>query len=255
MEKVNYIKKLIAIVIMVIIFVIVASIILRYYVEGEKNMPFQISKIIVISTAGGTQKTETDKRWDMQIFQNNDIYIDIIKNKNYTQEEIIDKIIVNNFVVETQPQKGELKKYKLDSENINVANTEENLINEQIEYTGAEKTDLKNLTIANQGGLITLRYVNQNLGTYTSNEDMQVVYDGTILQKIGITLEEIKFKVSFDIAIELKSGKKYKSNISIDMPIENLIQEGTTNTRNRRKQYNFQKILVAKNKKNLYNYC
>ena len=114
MEKVNYIKKLIAIVIMVIIFVIVASIILRYYVEGEKNMPFQISKIIVISTAGGTQKTETDKRWDMQIFQNNDIYIDIIKNKNYTQEEIIDKIIVNNFVVETQPQKGELKKYKLD---------------------------------------------------------------------------------------------------------------------------------------------
>lgn len=35
-----------------IIAVIVASIIIRYSVEGETNLPFQVSKVMIISNAG-----------------------------------------------------------------------------------------------------------------------------------------------------------------------------------------------------------
>jgi len=50
-----------------------------------------------------------------------------------------------------------------------------------------------------------------------------------LLGKTGITNEEIKFTVTFDISIELKSDINYKANISLEMPSGNLIQEGTTN--------------------------
>ncbi len=52
---------------------------------------------------------------------------------------------------------------------------------------------------------------------------------GTLLSKIGITNEQIKFNVSFDISVELKSEKKYKANVTIEMPAGDLLQEGTTN--------------------------
>lgn len=98
----------------------------------------------------------------------------------------------------------------------------------EIEYKGSEKSDLNNLEIANQGGLIVLRYVNEDLGNYKTDEE-EIIHDGTLLSKIGLTNEEIQFRVSFDIAIELNSGRKYKANANIEMPTGNLIGEGTTN--------------------------
>ena len=108
-------------------------------------------------------------------------------------------------------------------------NKEEYKIENEIQYKGAEKSDLNNLKIANQGGLIILRFVNENLGNYKTDEE-EIIHDGTLLNKIGLTNEDIQFKVSFDISIELTSGKKYKANVNIEMPIGNLIGEGTTNT-------------------------
>lgn len=177
----------------------------------------------------GIQNDESENKWDLELVQNNDIYIDIIKNKNYKQEEIIDKIVIDNFQIESNPKKGEIAIYRPNSESINFENSEEYKIENQLEYIGDENSDLANLKIANQGGLILLRYVNENLGNYTSNEDEEIKHDGTLLGKIGITNEEIKFTISFDIAIELKSEKKYKANVKIEIPTGNLIQEGTTN--------------------------
>lgn len=229
MERISFIKKYIAIFIIAIILIVVASIIIKYYVEGEKNMPFEISKIMIISNAGGIQNDQSENKWDLNLVQNNDIYIDIIKNKNYKQEEIIDKIIIDNFQIENEPQKGTIKIYRPNSTSINFENREEYKIENKLEYIGDEASDLNNLKIANQGGLILLRYVNEELGNYTSNEDEEIKHDGTLLRKTGITNDEIKFTISFDISIELKSEKKYKANVTVEMPKGNLIQEGTTN--------------------------
>ncbi len=225
----RFIKKIIALFVVSIIAITVISIIVKYQVEGETNMPFEISKIMVISSAGGEQKEQTENKWDLNLLQSNDVYIDIIKNKNYKEEEIIDKIIIDNLDIQTKPLKGEVSTYRLNSETGVFTNSEEAKIEDKLEYIGSEKSDLKNLQIANQGGLILLRYVNENIGNYTSNEEVEIRHDGTLLGKVGITNEEIKFKVSFDLSIELKSGKKYKTNIILEMPTGNIIQEGTTN--------------------------
>jgi len=107
-------------------------------------------------------------------------------------------------------------------------NNQEYKIEDKLEFIADEKSDLNNLKIANQGGLILIRYANENLGNYKSNEE-QIIHDGTLLGKAGITNEETKFKVTFDLSIELKSEKNFKATISLEMPGGNLIKEGTTN--------------------------
>ncbi len=227
MDRKSFIKKYIAIFVVAIIAVVILSIMVKYSVEGETNIPFKISKIMIISTAGGTEKEKSTTKWNLNLLQSNDIYIDIIKNKNYSEEEIIDKIIINNFKVERKPTKGNVNIYRPNTGIFN--NKEEYKIDKELVYVGDEASNLENLKIANQGGLILLRCINENLGDYISDVDEEIRHDGTLLGKIGLSNEKIKFSISFDIIIELKSGKKYKTEIEAKMPSGNLIEEGTTN--------------------------
>lgn len=104
-------------------------------------------------------------------------------------------------------------------------NEEEYKIKDKIEYIGnEEKSDIKNLQISNQGGLILLRVVNEDLGSYISNEDKEIRHDGTLIGKAGITNEELNSSISFDLSIELKSGKKFKTRITLEIPKGNFIR-------------------------------
>ena len=64
---------------------------------------------------------------------------------------------------------------------------------------------------------------------YTSNED-EIKHDGTLLNKVGITNEDVKFTISFDIKIELESGITFNGNLKIDLPKGNIINQGTASS-------------------------
>ena len=91
-EKLNDLvnKKWFHIVIMVIILAVLMFIlgitILKYNVEGETNMPFNLTKISIISTAEGTDKHSDTNKWAFDISQNNDIFLYIEKNENYKKD-------------------------------------------------------------------------------------------------------------------------------------------------------------------------
>ena len=55
------IKLCIAVSTFVIILLLVGITMIKYQVEGDKNMPFNLSKIIMVSTAEG-QETKGDKK-------------------------------------------------------------------------------------------------------------------------------------------------------------------------------------------------
>ena len=65
---------------------------IKYEVEGETNMPFKLSKIIVVGTVEGVEKNESKKKWDFSIYQNNDIHFYIDQNKENTQDLLIKSI-------------------------------------------------------------------------------------------------------------------------------------------------------------------
>ena len=42
-----------------------------------------------------------------------------------------------------------------------------------------------------------------------------------------ITEDELKATITFDLTIKTESGKEYKSNLSFDMPVEGVVENGT----------------------------
>lgn len=217
-------------VILFIVFVILfitGVITLKYSVEGESSLPFDLSKISIISISEGTDIEDSTNRWNLQISQNNDVYLYIKKNDNYENTETINKISLENFQVTKAPTVGTLKLYKPDSqmENKLFKNTPENET-DKIEFMGDMDASLKDLKLSNQGGLVIFRYAINDLGNYVSNDDVEINHD-ELLKKLSIQNESLKFSFSFDILMELNSGRKYKANVDLNLPINNIVDEGT----------------------------
>lgn len=214
------------IVILAVILFVVGILVLRYNVEGETNMPFELSKISVISSSGGNSLEAVDTRWKYSIYQSNDIYLYIDKNSNDAETEAISSILINNIHVDGQ-NSDKVKIYRPDSqaESQMFVNQDTNVV-EQIEYKGAMESNLKNLEISNQGGLIVFRCLYDNLDEYSSNDD--VINYQELLSKTGITNEELKAKLTFDFTIKTDNGKEYNTNISLDIPIGDVVGQGTT---------------------------
>lgn len=232
-EKVkNAIKAGVAITILVITIIMVITIMAQYESEGEKNIPFELSKITIVSTAEVTEVTESEeadnKNWNLNVIQNNDVYLTISKNKNYNKEEIIKNITIKNIQVLENPAVGNIGAYMPNSLDGRIFKyNDEYKIEEELKYKGASKSNSKTLEVGNQGGNILMSFCNVGLGTYDSKDDTEIKHDASLIEKMGNTDEDLKFKVSFDLVIELEK-KSYKTTVTLDLPCEELIEKGTS---------------------------
>lgn len=224
----KYFHIVVLIIMIAIILFILGITILRYNVEGETNMPFQLSKISIISSSEGKDKEAIDTRWAFDIYQSNDLFLYIDKNKSYNKTEAIKSVEISNIVIDAK-KRDNIKIYRPDQEDEKLIfkNKEENSV-ETIEYKGDMTSDLKQLKISNQGGLVALRCSVDNLATYTSNDEE--INHHELLKKAGVAQEDLEVKITFDLVIKLEEGKEYKATIHLDLPVENVIEKGTTST-------------------------
>lgn len=217
------------IMVIIIVFVILCVtgiLVLRYHVEGETNMPFKITKISIVESVEGMAVEGTTEKWNLNVNQNNDIYVYIEKNSNYGKTEIIENVEINNITMDKQVEKGELKLYKpVTDEKRMFINTPENEIN-GITYTGELESNIKEQKISNQGGIVAFRYGINNLSQYVSESDEQIDHS-QLLKLTNITQEDLKTKLSFNIIIKLTSGKKYQAKIDLDVPTDEIVEKGT----------------------------
>lgn len=221
-------KKYIIIFFLILIFSTTFFIMYKYHVEGEKNLPFNITKLVVASSAKTEDLEVNENTYQANVIQKNDIYISIEKNKEYNKEEAIRKITFNNFKVIESGKTGTVHFYRT-SQDANKFEYKPNYeIKESVLYTGSKETNLKaeNMTIANQGGLLELSIMLNDLGKITYMENDNIVTDGSLLSKLDLTTDEIKCKISFDMIIELVRGNTYKTTISLELPNIDIITEG-----------------------------
>lgn len=221
-----------------IIAIIVATLMLKYYEEGESNLPFNISEILIISTADTEDIKINDDVYTAEVLQKNDIYITIQKNENYKKEDSIEKITLSNFKIEKQSLDfGVINLYRTSkNENENFNYSDEYIFQNEISFIGAKNTNLKqdDLQIANQGGTICFSIANKNLGEieYVKEENLKI--DGLLLKEIGIyseNIQNIQASIEFDAYIELQSGKKFKTTISFLLPASNILEEGISSVK------------------------
>lgn len=235
-KKMDKIKKIIntnKFNIYMLIFIILAILLItifitfRYNVKGENNLPFYLSKISIISSIEGINNNEEkENKWSIKVNQNNDIYLYIKKNENYEETEIIENIKIENFNIQQNSKIGEVKLLKPDSnsESVIFKNNTENEVN-SIEYTGDMESSIKDLKISNQGGIVVFRYAINNVGDYVSNDDLEINHND-LLKKLKINNEDLKVKFSFDICINLNSNKSYKAPVSLELPIDDVVNNG-----------------------------
>lgn len=226
-KKKQTIKLCVAITVFAIIILLVGISMIRYQVEGDKNMPFNLSKIIIVSTAEG-QETEGKKKWNFKVYQNNDVYIYIDKNENYVgKEKTIKNVKIENINITKAPTKGKINTYMPNSVEGRLFDySEEYLVEEKLEYKGAEESNSRTLEIGSNGGNLLVSFSNNDLGTYSSDKEKQITHDGTLLDKIEVNNEEITFEVEFDLVITVDNCS-YRANIKLQMPCGNIIEEGT----------------------------
>ena len=184
---------------------------------------------MLVSTVDGNEQADEQNIWNIDVTQVNDLYIYL--DKTIEDEQTINQIKIENFVVNKAPSKGSLKVLRPTGELPNLYTySEQDYINGSITYLGAAIDDMKALEISNNGGVIGFRVALENLGNFISNENIEVTYDGKLLSNMGVNLEEISFNISFDIIITTSENVNYKGTITLDMPINSVIEEGSSST-------------------------
>ena len=148
-----------------IILAVVGLIMLRYSVEGERNLPFDIEEIHIISTGGGETARAYDGAWRMELFQENQIYFSIARNERYRRNESITSVVFDNFSIETENESGETNFYSF-SEIGRFTLAEDYIIEEELKFTGAMETNLVEGQVNNQGGRV--RFWSLNYWTWIS---------------------------------------------------------------------------------------
>ena len=139
--------------------------------------------------------------------------------------EAIKEIRIENMNIESANREN-VKIYRPDSQDEKqiFKNEDENIV-ENLIYEGALESDLKNLKISNQGGLVAFRCSNNNIVEYKSNDE-EIIHT-QLLKSAGITEESLKMNLKFDIVIKLEDQKEYKANVSIELPVNGVVEQGT----------------------------
>ena len=230
MNRSSFSKKRIIhsfVLIFIVIMIVLISLLLmfKYHVEGETNLPFNLKGINIVSTAESNLNQDEEGIWHAGILQKNDIFFTIAKNSDYKKEELIKRVSFENFQVIKTNENMIVEIYR-PTTSASTYNYSEEYKVQNIEYIGGQSTNTEVLQINNQGGLIGFSITSDNLGEYIFSENEKLPSDGRLLAKAGIKSEDINFKISFDLIIETESNHRFKTNIVLDLPTGNILEEG-----------------------------
>lgn len=196
--------------------------------EGESQEPAaENAEANEATTPEGEKAEQTQQEenyiWNEKVIQTNDLYIYIDKNNDYKKNEVIKSVKIENIQILQNVKLGKIQVYmpnSLDDGLYKYVN--DYIVNSNLTYNGASVDNRKTLEIGNQGGCVCISFANVGLGAYKSNEEQEIKQGAEILEKMQIANDDLKFKVSFDLVIEVES-KSYKTNLVFDLPIDELV--------------------------------
>ena len=94
------IKQAFTLFIIIVAFLCVISVMLKYNNEGETKMPFNLTEMLVVSSADGEAKAEnpTNNKWNLDVNQYNDISAKELLRLTFSFS-LFSAVSLNNIVV------------------------------------------------------------------------------------------------------------------------------------------------------------
>ena len=251
-KKIKKVKKqyIIAICsIFLIILVFIYGRILRIHINEKKFVEncveiskkneeqiFKIEKIVLCSSANALDLSKEQNLKNLELYQYTDIGIYINNGEELSNKNTVKELTIDNISLEGIDNIGSKSlNYKKMSdfglkEEIK-ENRETNDIHFNIVYTNDENenADYNEATFYTDcSNPITLEYLNYNLMSgFNMDNNNAVVFDGSVLEKAGISVDDIKCRVKFKINILSNENAFYTCWVNFEIPL-NDIYKGTT---------------------------
>lgn len=183
----------------------------------NEESAFRVNKIALYSSANGAPSEELKEYWEVNVCQYTDIAIYVEK----LQDKTIDRVYIDNINIENGPQIGTANVYKKSIENFGKFE-QVNETFESLEFNVSQDDEADFLDDCSVP--ITVSYVNNLQEDYIiTNNGEQLEYNETILKKAKILTSELEAQISFDVNIIDKDNSKYTCKISLEIPIEELM--------------------------------
>lgn len=240
MDKKKVLLIIINIILLVILIFLSYLLFFKYILKGNfeksalefsnKNnkIIFQIDKIVMFSNCDSVNKSALASNFTIEnLYQYTDIALYInspLKEKN--MENTLKKVSIANVNFSMLPSLGDPKLYFKSINNFAKGEIiNENLIGNSLDFN-ITSNDEANLDLPvlynNLANPITLSYVNSNVKSdYTfTDTSTPITYDGSLLKRCNVLLEDIASKFSFDILITNNLNEEFKCTIFIDIPLK-----------------------------------
>lgn len=219
------------------------------FANKNVNTIFTIDEIIMFSSADAEYKTNTANNFTIQnLYQYTDIAIFLENNSDENNlENTLKSVSISNIKFSNSPKLGTPNLF-FKSINDFTKNDiiTENPIKDSFEFSvsSSDNSDLNSPTLYNNlANPLTFSYINTNIKPDYTITDISspITYNGSLLQRCNISLEDISCRLSFDINIINNLDQKFKTNLSINIPLstdDNSIYNGSLILKNDTK-YNF----------------
>ena len=197
------------------------------FADKNQSTVFTVDSITLFSSADAGYKTNTANNFTIQnLYQYTDIALFIENTSDEdTLENTLKKVRIENIQFSNTPKLGNPSLYFKSLNDFAKSDiTEENKITDSFEFTvsSSDEADLSTPTLYNNlANPLTFSYVNSNIKSDYTITDISspITYDGSLLQKCNIHLEDICCTLSFDIYITNNLDEDFKTTVSIDIPL------------------------------------
>jgi len=191
----------------------------------QKISPISLEKIVLFSSASALNDY-SNPWWNLNVYQYTDVAIYLSSDKSVTSSS---NIIIDNFSFLEGPKLGtpqisyisplDLGKHSADI----YSNEKSENISYKITELSEEESFEKPTFFNNFSSPITFRYINKDIVkdyVLKSESSSSLTFDGTLLQKCFIDLEDIACKVSLDLTYKISDSEQYKYNLVFKIPLK-----------------------------------
>lgn len=197
--------------------------------SNDYSDTFSVDKIVLYSSANATSNETTRNLWNINVYQFTDIAIYLNNNYNnfLSKKNTIKELHIDNIEYSPLPEKGTPTLYYKSIKNFGIANLEDkNLVHDKLDFKIIKSQDTLDTNTASFyetcQNPITLQFVNKdiNLNAIIPNTGEALVFDGSLLSRTNIALNNIKTSISFNIHLTNNLDEKYVYNVNFDIPLE-----------------------------------
>ena len=183
----------------------------------------------MFSSCDSKNKTSSANHFTIEnLYQYTDIALFIESTTaEKTLENTLKEVSIQNIQFNIKPNLGEPNLYFKSIHQFSKSELiDENKIQDHLDFSisSEDSANLDTPTLYNNlANPITLTYINSNIKTdYTiTDTSVPITYDGSLLKRCNVSLENIQARVSFDIYITNNLDQKFKSSVYLDIPLKN----------------------------------